>query len=535
MDDSFSGSPSLPHTPNATSSRRQSVSLADSSVGARTPRTPYATVYKARMITSTIRRRRRRQNQLEEVMTPHALRARQTLANTPARRMRLGVGEDGIIQRVSPRDELRALSRVLAREKQVREKLEELNKREQEEPVHSASESDTSSATPIDDNNEKRSTAEMNIDAEPRTALNDDIEDMNDITPSKPPTSSAPSSRPKHSSFIIHSRSMSPEDDGEKSLNMSQLAIEMPRNAPNDRLSLNMPNSTRLSEAFPEFDLTQGEGDDEEGEEEEQNNLEDFQEQKPKDSNPFVIEVDDIELPDISHIPDDVAEFTIDEEHTEDIENEDEVKATVVDTDVEAQNDEIGKDNILEENNFAMNDIDRFTTADDHKAYSLLVDDNPDIDADAFNTDHLDTRSDATPAPQTLLQSLAGINQNAPLDDTVQKDVRIQNHNSDRAPRARTTVPARVIKDLASSMTLRKLHPAALEDVMEASEMFFRQAGLDLAAYARHSKRKTIDAVDVLQLMRRQKAITSDSPFVLARKYLPQELVDEIVNATSND
>lgn len=526
MDNSFSGTPQPPRTPRNAFDRRQSVASAGSGVGAHTPRTPYATVHKARMITSTIRRRRRRQNQLEEVMTPHALRARQTLAHTPGRRIRLGVGEDGIIQRISPRDELRALSRVLAREKQVREKLEELNMKAQEESEIKASNSNNPIETPTNSRNKESMRLDEDHQNSNTTGARHDSEE---ITPSKPPTNSVPNTRSAKNSFFIQSRSVSPDMEGERSLNMSQLTIEIPRNVEYNELGL--ANSTRLSEVFPEFDLTQGEiiDDDEESDVGENNSLEDLQEQKRKDSNPFVIEVDDFEIPDISQIPDNVTEFTIDEENNDIAFESEEPELNIL------------EDGIADARAAERSFVDQATTPDDHEAYSHFVDENQDLELDSFNNSNFfDDRPDSTPARQSLLQSIAGTLGNVSLENSVQNEPPLPkplNISSQRAPRIRTTVPASVIKDLVASMTTRKLQPAALAEIMEASEEFFQQAGLDLAAYARHSKRKTIDAVDVLQLMRRQRATTSNtaSPTVLAQKYLPQELVDEIIEATTKD
>lgn len=533
MDNRFNSSPRPPRTPNA---RR---SMAPINVGVHTPRTPYATVHKARMITSTIRRRRL-QHQLEEVMTPHALRARQTLANTPARRARLGLGEDGIFQRISPREELRALSRVLAREKRVREKLEELNsKKELEETIHQTPPSKRLSSI-------RRNSTEHSApyELEHVVGVLEDVE----ATPSRP--SKSASGRLSEAHLIIESRSVSPEDLGQlsvnRSLNLSQLDIEVPRNDPFERLSF--VNTNRLSEAFPEFDLTQRDESDQEVAEELPDT--EFEVQGRKESNPFVIEVDDFEFPDTPRVPDEIEDFTteagdLEMEPVADMDDlgtqnagtgdpgEQIYDGTDPDPEIEVNQAGGPSNGNMTSGASSATGLNEFTTQDDYEVYSHFVDDTQDID------------SDPNPVPfertefgqNTLLKSLACI----PFDPLLRENPLLPTANKSvlasvetRRPRERLTIPSRIIKDFSASMATRKLQPAALAELIEASEAFFEQVGVDLAAYARHSKRKTIDAQDVLQLMRRQRAIPSSSfPSLLAKQYLPQELVDEINEVTS--
>lgn len=532
MDNNFNSSPRPPRTPNA---RR---SMAPINAGVHTPRTPYATVHKARMITSTIRRRRL-QHQLEEVMTPHALRARQTLANTPARRARLGLGEDGIFQRISPREELRALSRVLAREKRVREKLVELNsKKELEENIQQTPPSKRLSSIP------KSSTVRSEqYELDHVSGVLEEVE----ATPTRP--SKSASGRLSEAHLIIESRSPSPEDIGQlsinRSLNLSQLDIELPRNDPFERLSLVNPN--RLSEAFPEFDLTQRE----EGDEEVVEELPDteFEVQRRKESNPFVIEVDDFEFPDTPRVPDEVGDFTTEERDLEvepDVDMADFGTQTAGTVDTGHQlydgtgpnssiDNKLAGDGTANENNALGANLvtgqNEFTTQEDYEVYSHFVDETQDIDTDPAPFERRE------PGQNTLLKSLAGIASDPLLLENASAPAATKGVLASvetRRMRERLTIPSRIIKDFSASMTTRKLQPAALAELIEASEAFFEQAGADLAAYARHSKRKTIDTQDVLQLMRRQRTISSSlSPSLLAKQYLPQELVDEVNDATS--
>lgn len=88
----------------------------------------------------------------------------------------------------------------------------------------------------------------------------------------------------------------------------------------------------------------------------------------------------------------------------------------------------------------------------------------------------------------------------------------------------------------------------ALNAIVAASEAFFEQVSDDLAVYAGHGGRKTIEDVDVVQLLKRyviftlgcsgvrlisvgyrQRQITpSNTAFSLAQRYLPRELLQEV-------
>ncbi|KAF6810247.1 hypothetical protein CSOJ01_06438 [Colletotrichum sojae] len=71
------------------------------------------------------------------------------------------------------------------------------------------------------------------------------------------------------------------------------------------------------------------------------------------------------------------------------------------------------------------------------------------------------------------------------------------------------SLPPTVVKRLAgtfarsSGVTKSKISPEVLAEIQQASDWFFEQLGDDLAAYAKHAKRKTIDESDMLTLMRR--------------------------------
>ncbi|KAK4229960.1 centromere kinetochore component CENP-T-domain-containing protein [Podospora fimiseda] len=96
------------------------------------------------------------------------------------------------------------------------------------------------------------------------------------------------------------------------------------------------------------------------------------------------------------------------------------------------------------------------------------------------------------------------------------------------------SLPPAVVKRLAQNFAKTggakgKITPDAMAAIMQASEWYFEQLGEDLGAYAKHAGRKTIDESDVLTLMKRQRQINSQTtPFSLAQRYLPRELLQDL-------
>jgi len=117
------------------------------------------------------------------------------------------------------------------------------------------------------------------------------------------------------------------------------------------------------------------------------------------------------------------------------------------------------------------------------------------------------------------------------------------------------SLPPTVIKRLAqnfakASGATGKITPDAMKAIMQATDWFFEQLGEDLQAYANHAGRKTIDESDVITLMRRystlyywvsrvkcytwltylrQRQINANTtPFALAQRHLPRELLQEL-------
>ena len=110
-------------------------------------------------------------------------------------------------------------------------------------------------------------------------------------------------------------------------------------------------------------------------------------------------------------------------------------------------------------------------------------------------------------------------------------------------------LPGGLIKSLAVSLAQStgdgkaKVDREALSAIVQASDWFFEQVSHDLDAYAQHAERKVINETDVITLMKRcsnfavlvhcsslifsrQRLLTATAtPFSLAQKYLPRDLI----------
>ncbi|KAI0125071.1 centromere kinetochore component CENP-T-domain-containing protein [Xylariales sp. AK1849] len=97
------------------------------------------------------------------------------------------------------------------------------------------------------------------------------------------------------------------------------------------------------------------------------------------------------------------------------------------------------------------------------------------------------------------------------------------------------SLPQGVIKRLATTFARTagvgkaKVSADTMGAIMQATDWFFEQLGDDLSAYAKHAGRKTIDESDMITLMRRQRQTSSSTtPFALAQRHLPRELLQEL-------
>ncbi|TVY21609.1 Inner kinetochore subunit cnp20 [Lachnellula arida] len=96
------------------------------------------------------------------------------------------------------------------------------------------------------------------------------------------------------------------------------------------------------------------------------------------------------------------------------------------------------------------------------------------------------------------------------------------------------SLPVGVVKKLATSYarmggSRAKISTETLDAIMQASDWFFEQVSDDLGAYAKHAGRKTIDESDIVTLMARQRQTNATTtPFSLAQKHLPRELLQDL-------
>ncbi|KAG0341469.1 hypothetical protein BG000_008969 [Podila horticola] len=92
------------------------------------------------------------------------------------------------------------------------------------------------------------------------------------------------------------------------------------------------------------------------------------------------------------------------------------------------------------------------------------------------------------------------------------------------------TLPTSLQKQLVHTFSRSRISQEAMQVILEGSNLFFEQAANDLAAYADHAGRKTIDESDVECLMQRLR-ITNNKVNVesLLQRYLPRELRDLVL------
>jgi histone H3/H4 len=330
-------------------------------------------------------------------VTPHALRALGKLATPRRRSLRFGRG-----MRATPRDELRLLSRVLAKERREKRKKEEEEEREQRKR---------------DAERQKEEEEKQMAEKEQEFAEEQFEDDPND-----------------DGDLLMNNDGRNEDDDYDvvDPIEMDDLDLEVKRRA-TDRLSL--AGDARLSEGFDfgNASMVSGNG-------------------RKSDTFQIVME--------------------------------------------EEEEEENGNSKLIQEDSFRI----EFNDDDNDDQFQILADDDmPDMD---FNDDD-----------QTL-----------PLRQLNKTKSR---HQKPQNPE--TAVPRKVIKDLLKNMTESKIPNDTLDAIISASDLYFDQVMGDLAEYSDHAKRKTIDKSDVIQLMRRQRLINqSASPFTLAHRLLPAELLDKI-------
>ncbi|KAK6341947.1 hypothetical protein TWF730_001431 [Orbilia blumenaviensis] len=87
----------------------------------------------------------------------------------------------------------------------------------------------------------------------------------------------------------------------------------------------------------------------------------------------------------------------------------------------------------------------------------------------------------------------------------------------------------KVIKSIIARTSKQKVSKEALAMIAAASASYFENLGEDLGSFARHARRKTVEEVDVLQVLRRHRLLNDKTTvFSLANQYLPRELLQDI-------
>ncbi|KAL6882462.1 centromere kinetochore component CENP-T domain-containing protein [Trichoderma longibrachiatum] len=106
------------------------------------------------------------------------------------------------------------------------------------------------------------------------------------------------------------------------------------------------------------------------------------------------------------------------------------------------------------------------------------------------------------------------------------KKARISRHNIEYPQ-----LPAAFVRQVAhtamqtTGFVNQRISADTLEALTQASDWYFEQLGDDLAAYANHANRRTIEERDVITLMNRQRLLSQElSLFNLANRHLPREL-----------
>ncbi|RKF74873.1 putative histone-fold containing protein [Golovinomyces cichoracearum] len=145
--------------------------------------------------------------------------------------------------------------------------------------------------------------------------------------------------------------------------------------------------------------------------------------------------------------------------------------------------------------------------------------------------------------------SLKTIGVESDLHNVAARERGIENSNGNLARRNKVklsrqgipypSLPTGVVKKLAVNYAKTagdnkpKINKETVDAIMQATDWFFEQASDDLGAYAMHAGRKTINESDVITLMKRQRQINaSKTPFFLAQRHLPPELLQELRMST---
>ncbi|KAI9674997.1 MAG: hypothetical protein M1817_001403 [Caeruleum heppii] len=142
-------------------------------------------------------------------------------------------------------------------------------------------------------------------------------------------------------------------------------------------------------------------------------------------------------------------------------------------------------------------------------------------------------RDSASPSPG--LEDVEEVEPSSPVDRRApsapkEKKVQLSQYGIPVPP-----LPSGLVKKMAATFARTagggksKIGKDTLAAVMQATDWFFEQLSDDLAAFSKHAGRKTIDESDMITLMKRQRQInTNTTPFSLAQRHLPRELLQDI-------
>ncbi|KAF2235370.1 hypothetical protein EV356DRAFT_126720 [Viridothelium virens] len=181
-------------------------------------------------------------------------------------------------------------------------------------------------------------------------------------------------------------------------------------------------------------------------------------------------------------------------------------------------------------------------TADDAPVAEALGDSEPmgnfnsdedEIEEPEEYSDHesLDAVNEAALLGGTLAAApMAGLAKKPAMKPRKRREIKVSRHGTEYP-----SLPSSVVKRVASGFTrangggIRNLSREMVAALSQATEWFFEQVSEDLASYSEHGGRKTIDEADVMTLMRRQRLLnTNTTAFSLAQKNLPRELLQAI-------
>ncbi|KAF2856532.1 hypothetical protein T440DRAFT_437286 [Plenodomus tracheiphilus IPT5] len=109
------------------------------------------------------------------------------------------------------------------------------------------------------------------------------------------------------------------------------------------------------------------------------------------------------------------------------------------------------------------------------------------------------------------------------------KELRISKRGLDYPSFPTAPVKKLALSFMKSQGSKTRLAPDAIAELVKNTDDFFEQISIDLAAYAQHGGRKMIEESDVIALMKRTRKTTgNNTSFSLAQKMLPRELLQQL-------